>query len=338
MINVNNNTSRHTQRNVGVPTNNNKRIHQGILEIVSPPKHGGGKSESHKQQDTKQRSLSPLRYPGGKSRAVKHILPLIVGRTQTLISPFIGGGAIEIAAADSGVQVLGFDVLGPLTDFWHWALTDAKALAERVAKFHPLSQPQFQALQAQCEGLSGQDRAAVFFVLNRASFSGLTLSGGMAGPRDTRFTPSAIRNLGKFRSPNLQVSQADFRETLSSLPVDFAYLDPPYLLKHSNLYGVRGDTHKHFDHAALASALKQRKSHWLLSYNDCPAIRQLYAGHVIQTPAWSYGMSKAKQSSEVLIYSDGLSEELGLHKGARRLASEIDISAKRQYQKSVLMS
>ncbi|HRH81904.1 MAG TPA: DNA adenine methylase [Thiobacillaceae bacterium] len=208
-------------------------------------------------------SYSPLRYPGGKSRAVKYILPLIGGRTKTLVSPFFGGGAIELAAARHGIQVQGFDIFEPLVDFWHCALTDPKTLADRVSQFYPMSHERFQNLQAHCEGLEGLERAAAFYVLNRASFSGLTLSGGMAGPNDTRFTPTAISKLARFECPNLLVQRADFRESLSAFPAEFTYLDPPYLLKKSNLYGVRGGAHKHFNHAALAALLRQRKAHWL---------------------------------------------------------------------------
>lgn len=71
------------------------------------------------------------------------------------------------------------------------------------------------------------NRAAVFFVLNRSSFSGITLSGGMS-PGHPRFTESAIQRLREFRAPNLTVDSADFKDTLSRFPNDFLYLDPPY--------------------------------------------------------------------------------------------------------------
>lgn len=61
------------------------------------------------RQPTKPRgetmTRSPLRYPGGRSRAVKHIIPLIPKRTKRIASPFLGGGSVELACADLGMKV-----------------------------------------------------------------------------------------------------------------------------------------------------------------------------------------------------------------------------------------
>jgi len=53
----------------------------------------------------------------------------------------------------------------------------------------------------------------------------------------------------------------------------------------------------------LSKILKERL-HWILSYNDCPEIREIYAGFHILTPNWKYGMSNDKSSKEVLIFSE----------------------------------
>ena len=77
---------------------------------------------------------SPLRYPGGKSRAVSTILPHIPKGTKKLCSPFIGGGSVELACVARGIEVLGSDVFPPLVDFWQEAIEDAEGLAETVQK------------------------------------------------------------------------------------------------------------------------------------------------------------------------------------------------------------
>ena len=58
--------------------------------------------------------------------------------------------------------------------------------------------------------------------------------------------------------------------------------------------------HGGFDHKELAGQLRQRDG-WILSYNDTPYVRTLYNGYDIQTPKWRYGMSKNKNSREILI-------------------------------------
>ena len=42
-------------------------------------------------------ALSPIRYAGGKSLAVGHVIELLPEDIERVISPFFGGGSIEIA-------------------------------------------------------------------------------------------------------------------------------------------------------------------------------------------------------------------------------------------------
>src|SRR6185437_11968954 len=101
------------------------------------------------------------------------------------------------------------------------------------------------------------ERATLFYVLNRTSFSGSTLSGGMAsgGPHDNpRFTKSSVDRIREFRIRNLTVNMRDFKESISKHKGTLLYLDPPYLIE-NKLYGRKGDLHRDFDHEGLARLL-----------------------------------------------------------------------------------
>ncbi len=241
-----------------------------------------------------------LRYPGGKSRAVKKLLPLIPEDTE-IVSPFFGGGSVEFALAERQ-RVHGYDRFRPLVNFWSHAMQHSAKIADIVKEYHPLEKEIFYELQQRRLRASKRD-AAVFYVLNRSSFSGSTLSGGMS-PGHPRFNEPAIERLRKFdKHPdlnNIHVCQADFEKALNMHPTAFAFLDPPYLLDNSNLYGKRGSTHKNFNHERLKKCLDKHPK-WLLTYNDCPEIRELYKDYDIQSISWTYGMSKDKTSSEVVI-------------------------------------
>ena len=55
---------------------------------------------------------TPLRYPGGKSRAIDVIMPHIRSLDcGELCSPFLGGGSIELKCAEEGMVVHGYDLL-----------------------------------------------------------------------------------------------------------------------------------------------------------------------------------------------------------------------------------
>ncbi|MYD24492.1 MAG: DNA adenine methylase [Gemmatimonadetes bacterium] len=245
---------------------------------------------------------SPLRYPGGKSRAVSQIIHLLPQGLETLASPFVGGASIELAAASRGIRVYCYDAFAPLVDFWQAVLKDASHLALMAAEYHPLKRTEFYALQKRYSDIEGQfERAAAFYALNRASYSGTTLSGGMS-PGHPRFTPSALSKLRSFSIDGFSVELADFQESIPAHADDFLYLDPPYANGES-LYGERGDLHADFDHAALAHLLRGRDG-WVLSYNDCEKVRDLYEGYTFVTPEWAYGIANKADSNEAIILSN----------------------------------
>lgn len=243
---------------------------------------------------------SPLRYPGGKSRAVKLITSLLPQGITELVSPFFGGGSIEINCASKGIRVYGYDCFKPLVAFWKLLLNDPERLATQVQKHYPLSREQFYALQKLHRDEETEEQAILFFVLNRASFSGTTLSGGCSEESvRLRFTQSSIDRLTSFQVNHLNVEFADFHNSLDCHPQAFLYLDPPYMIK-STLYGNKGSAHRGFDHIGLFEKLKHR-SGWILSYNNCEQVQELYKDFKIIYPNWKYGMSNDKTSKEVLI-------------------------------------
>jgi len=243
-----------------------------------------------------------LRFPGGKSRAVTQILQFFPQRPGVLASPFVGGGSVEIAAAHMGWHVHGYDYFQPLVDFWQIAISDASTLADAVMKYLPLDKQMFHSLQ-KIRFKTKLEEAARFFVLNRSSFNGSTMSGGMS-PGHQRFTLSSIERLRRFCVQNFWVKQADFRKSIAQSRDAFLYLDPPYWSA-TKLYGDHGNLHTGFDHLGLRDRLRCREQ-WILSYDDCPEIRKLYQGYRFISLSWKYGMSNDKSSRELLILSQDM--------------------------------
>ena len=243
---------------------------------------------------------SPLRYAGGKTRGAETIVKFIPDH-ETICSPFLGGGSVELACVGRGMSVHGYDNFRPLVEFWQCILKDPAKLADIVQQYHPLEKRVFYELQeSQGKSRSKYERAARFYVLNRASFSGTTMSGGMS-PDHPRFTRSSIGRIRNFKADNLSVKQADFKESIPASEEHFLYLDPPYMLD-QKLYGRNGDMHAGFDHGGLAEILKGR-DRWILSYNNSEEVRRMYDGYLFYYPQWSYGMSHDKKARELLVLS-----------------------------------
>jgi len=81
-------------------------------------------------------SLSPLRYAGGKSKAVGLIIEnLPVLKEKKIISPFFGGGSLELVLTQKlGFEVIGYDIFGMLTNFWDTLIKHPEKLALALEK------------------------------------------------------------------------------------------------------------------------------------------------------------------------------------------------------------
>ena len=251
---------------------------------------------------------SPLRYPGGKTRAIKHLLPHIP--EGDICAPFMGGGSLELRLAEDR-KVYAYDAFYPLYNFWNCLLTDKEELVKEVRALHPVDKIGFKTLRELLKSYNSKHlqsyvAAAAYFAINRSSFSGATLSGGYSKQAaDGRFNENSIKRLENFDAPNLTVGFKSFEESIELHKKEFLYLDPPYFLEEkSKLYGKNGDMHEDFDHKLLHSLLTNRQN-WLLCYNDCDFIRQHYSDCEIIPAEWAYGMNKSKKSNEVFIISRG---------------------------------
>lgn len=253
---------------------------------------------------------SPLRYPGGKTRACGVLESMMVehfGVPATIYSPFFGGGSFELHMRNKyGCRIVAADGFAPLANFWK-VLEEQRTseLVDRVRQLKPLSKERFKELRAHVmdESFDLITRAAYYYALNRCSFSGATLSGGFSNDSEaTRFNDAAINRLASFDMTNITVNNTLFSEFLRSVhPEAVVFLDPPYYVE-SKLYGTMGDMHEGFNHHELADILKT-KNKWMLCYNDCSYIRSLYEGYTIIPINWSYGMNRSKKSSEIVILS-----------------------------------
>jgi DNA adenine methylase len=253
------------------------------------------------------KNKSPLRYPGGKTRAVaildKYVSTHFPGRKR-LLSPFFGGGSFELFLAAKGFQVYGNDLFKPLYIFWKTVKTQSKELAALVKSKMPISKEKFASLRAGINGITSElEIAASYYIINRCSFSGATFCGGFSEQASVgRLNESSLKTLENTKLAQVSFSNSDcnlFLDGFAESDDLLIYADPPYYIT-TYIYGKDGDLHEGFDHAAFAAKIKSRKA-WIVSYNDCPYIRGLYAGCRIFTEKWSYGMNKTKDSSEIII-------------------------------------
>lgn len=251
---------------------------------------------------------SPLRYPGGKSKALDRIMPHIPLNISEYREPFVGGGSVFLAVKSLfssqieqyWINDLNFD----LYCFWLYAKTEIDSLADevdRIKQKHTDGRELFNYFTRKDLKLSEFERAVRFFILNRITFSGTVDSGGYSQQAfERRFTDSAIERLRKLsvHLSSIQITNGDY-ETLLFQEGEkvFIFLDPPYLkATKSKLYGLKGDLHTAFDHQRFADNMRQCRHNWLITYDDSPEIRALFKFAHITEWTLQYGMNNYKQA------------------------------------------
>ena len=257
---------------------------------------------------------SPLRYPGGKTRACTILYNLFKQHFQpshfdTVISPFFGGGSFEFyLQSQCGYHILGNDKFKPLYSFWSSCKEHKEELTNQLESVKEVTKDNFSAYRNQIVSLENElEQAYYYFIINRCSFSGATVSGGVSDEASKkRFTASSIskiKNIDLSTTDFLNLDCIDMIDNYAISDKQFLFLDPPYYLEEkSKLYGYSGDLHEGFNHEALFNCIKDRKG-WMLTYNNCDYIKELYKDFLVLEVDWSYGMNKSKKSSEIVIIS-----------------------------------
>lgn len=127
----------------------------------------------------------------------------------------------------------------------------------------------------QWEGLTELQKAARFFYVITFSFGAQGDSFGArreGAQKSLRNKLDAIRALSK-RLDHVQIEGKDYKDLIKyyDSPSAFFYFDPPYVT------GARYDNAREFDHKAFRDCLRTIKGKWLLSLDDCPEARELFA-------------------------------------------------------------
>lgn len=269
---------------------------------------------------------SPLRYPGGKSRAVKIIAELIP-EFDEFREPFLGGGSVFIRAKQRfpNKKFWVNDLYFELFKFWEMTQKDVCNLARKIYEWRdrfPIGKELHKFLNENLDGFDDLERAAAFFIYNRITFSGTSLSGGFSeGAFTGRFTESSIERLNEFANiiKGATITNFDYAELVNRAGENvFIFLDPPYhSAKKSALYGKNGHLHKSFDHEKFAEAMRNCKHKWLITYDDSEYVRDLFSFAEISPFDLKYGMrnvtADSDQNGRELFVSNYLNDIKPIH-------------------------
>ena len=151
---------------------------------------------------------SPLRYPGGKSRALKRILSLIP-EFDEYREPMVGGGSVFFALKQKYPEKKYWinDKNKDLYLFWKYCKKDPDGLIEEIKNYQKMFNKRdrptnsegkklYHYLISNKNNLTEKQRGARFFILNRITFSGIGETGGYSKQAfKKRFTESSIERI-----------------------------------------------------------------------------------------------------------------------------------------------
>ncbi|MBI9036780.1 MAG: DNA adenine methylase [Bacteroidales bacterium] len=249
---------------------------------------------------------SPLRYPGGKSRAVKIISP-IIPEFEEFREPFVGGGSVFVYLKQKYPNRTYWinDLYPNLYHFWNQTQENLDELIKQVFNWRNdfnNGKELHRYLLDNIDTFDKLKKASAFFVFNRITFSGTTESGGFSKAAfEKRFTISSIDRV-KLLSSILNdtiITNYDYQKVIEKEGENvFIFLDPPYYsATKSALYGKNGNMHKTFDHERFANVLKNTNHKWLITYDDSEYIRELFSFAYINEWSLTYGMRNVNESS-----------------------------------------
>jgi DNA adenine methylase len=285
---------------------------------------------SRKQEDCLSRTsnggnfATPLRYPGGKGR-LGHWLAQLLTKNNVeggwYIEPYAGGAGAALFLLTKGyVEGIVINDLDPNVHAFWWAILNDTTEFLRLLDGTPVTidtWEQQREIHKFPEQYSKTRLGFATFFLNRTNRSGI-LDGGVIGGRKQ---DGFYRLCARYKKDNLRrrieliaklkerivLFRMDAVELLKgrgdAIPArSLTYLDPPYYHKGSQLYR---NHYKPEDHLEIARVVVALRTPWLVSYDNCPEIRQIYAGCASQEFSLHYSTHLARpKATEVVFYGN----------------------------------
>ena len=246
------------------------------------------------------RNISPLRYPGGKVALFDVLRATIYANKAqgcTYVEPFAGGAGagVKLLAEGHVDRIIINDRDRAIYCFWKSVLNRTEAFIDRLMTVElTITEWERQREIYRNPGRRSQiDLGFAAFFLNRCNRSGIIVKAGPIGgieqkgkwKLDARFNREGlafrVRSIASFED-RVEVLGVDAEELMRQLKRRarnerlFAYADPPYYVKGQALYlnHYQDEDHKRFARLMCRSD----RFPWVMTYDDVPRIRELYAG------------------------------------------------------------
>lgn len=271
--------------------------------------------------------FSPLRYPGGKTRLANKLLEAIEKNFDQkeeviLVEPYAGGAGASLALLFAGKveKIVINDLDRAIFIFWKIAVSDTDYLINKIRRTEVTIEEWKKQKAIYISTKNERKLAFAALFLNRTNRSGIMNGGPIGGTGQSgtwkvnaRFTKKTITDrlekIKEFRN-KIEVCNLDGIELLKKLEGRknreqyFIFLDPPYFQKGQSLYL---NHYSNKDHENLSGFLgKSLFKKWVMTYDDVPYIKNLYATMRTKGFAIQHNAYESKIGREVMIFPKSL--------------------------------
>lgn len=270
---------------------------------------------------------SPLRYPGGKAKLARFMEFIIKERGYaggTYIEPFAGGAgiAVELLLRDVVSRIVINDYDKGIWSFWKAILTETERFISEIRTV-PLTINEWEKQRAISFNYNKKysfELGFATFYMNRTNRSGIIKGGVIGGLQqtgkwkiDARFNResliSRIESIA-FRKKDIRLYNQDITTFIEHYVPFYSetamiYFDPPYFKKGKQLYMnfFEFENHKRIERVIRNSV----ECDWIVTYDDAPEIREIYASYPVMLYDLNYSVSKKCKTSELMIFKSNIS-------------------------------
>jgi DNA adenine methylase len=271
-------------------------------------------------------TLSPLRYPGGKTKLYDKVVSLLKqNKLQDVIyvEPFCGGCGLAVKLLLSGdvSSIIINDINPAIYTFWYCVLNKTDELCSRITECNVTIEERDKQILIlkNVKNHSTTDIGFATLFLNRTNISGI-LNAGPVGGREQAGKDKLDARFKKTVLKDKIIAIADKKQKISLYNLDvfdfiarvlpeyessqlFLNFDPPYVKNGQELYL------NHFspeDHRRLRDQISQCNQHWIVTYDYNQSILDLYSSFNYERIQLNHSAGTMKKGDEVIIYSKNL--------------------------------
>lgn len=252
----------------------------------------------------------PLRYPGSKFRIYKYIEPFILEvEHDEYREPFFGSGAVFFQKELCKYNWLN-DLDENLMCFYTTIQNHEQALALSNDSSKVIPSKEFFNELKESVPKSDYERALRYFILNRTAYSGIMHLPNWGFHKIKSVQPNKWPDRimeASEKLQNVELTIMDYESVLFAPKKGenvLIFLDPPYFA--ADQKRAYEKSFEYSDHVRLATNLKKLDYKFILTYDDCKEVRELYSWANIYPIEFMYhtansNVTTRKKGKELII-------------------------------------